>query len=545
MSPPTATILYQYTENDDPVLVVAQCPTRGMGPRALEQFMQKRTGTTNTTDPWKVLNLAYAAYLQNIVLMIRTKRSPSCSSSPIIPDVPDTLVSNISMTVHALVKKNKELPDPPSYEDANAESLVQTTSHPGTYRTRVRVVEVHSGIALVEATSLSFPILPQQFRKHLSQNLHCPVLGKDKLCHPYRGELLCMGTTQLSFSFRQQKHTFSLPIPSKLLKILQKEKERSIEHPTTMEIASNNKSHSGMVDFRGLSIQVNNDIVMTPRTGSETLVVKALEQFEKECSRKRNHHQKKSENQHGNSPIVVLDLGTGSGCLLLSIVKQLLRDSNDSNRSLVCGVGVDISSPALELASQNAQYNGRLLSSSCQWIHASFQNFVSSYREQKVLYTSTTSDGSRQQRQLILPSIIVCNPPYHRKYGRKKQLDDRGEPDHALFVEDSDGDLLIHYRNVLQSLSELLLGHSTTTPPTTGTTTSTPTSTHSNQEGDDEEEESSDDDTLFFTVLCFEVCRENASKVCALLEESHFWKDIRTFRDPRGNIRCVTAIGRR
>jgi release factor glutamine methyltransferase len=47
-----------------------------------------------------------------------------------------------------------------------------------------------------------------------------------------------------------------------------------------------------------------------------------------------------------NIPLTILDLGTGTGCLLLSLLQEL---------PLATGVGVDISAGAIQTAQQNAE----------------------------------------------------------------------------------------------------------------------------------------------------------------------------------------------
>ena len=55
----------------------------------------------------------------------------------------------------------------------------------------------------------------------------------------------------------------------------------------------------------------------------------------------------------------MLDLGTGSGCLLLSAVLEVQAVSAGSSRGRsVTGVGLDISSAALEVAAKNASTFG-------------------------------------------------------------------------------------------------------------------------------------------------------------------------------------------
>ena len=82
---------------------------------------------------------------------------------------------------------------------------------------------------------------------------------------------------------------------------------------------------TGCQDFMGLTFRVNENVLI-PRQDTEILVEEILKDL------------------HGGSRI--LDLCTGSGCILIS----LLRYSNDC-----CGVGSDLSSKALQVARQNAQ----------------------------------------------------------------------------------------------------------------------------------------------------------------------------------------------
>jgi release factor glutamine methyltransferase len=70
---------------------------------------------------------------------------------------------------------------------------------------------------------------------------------------------------------------------------------------------------------------------LDPRPDSETLIVAALESIDRA------------------KPISVLDLGTGSGCLLLAVLNELPNAQ---------GLGVDLSRAALEVAAANAESLG-------------------------------------------------------------------------------------------------------------------------------------------------------------------------------------------
>ena len=84
----------------------------------------------------------------------------------------------------------------------------------------------------------------------------------------------------------------------------------------------------GYQDFMGLRFQVN-EYVLIPRQDTEILVEEAM--------------------RYLHDGMRILDLCTGSGCILLS----LLHYSNDCE-----GVGVDISKEALQVAVQNAELLG-------------------------------------------------------------------------------------------------------------------------------------------------------------------------------------------
>ena len=67
---------------------------------------------------------------------------------------------------------------------------------------------------------------------------------------------------------------------------------------------------------------------LDPRADSETLIEAVLANVDKE------------------QPLAILDLGTGTGCLLLSLLQELPQAT---------GTGIDISAEAIEIALQNAE----------------------------------------------------------------------------------------------------------------------------------------------------------------------------------------------
>jgi release factor glutamine methyltransferase len=87
----------------------------------------------------------------------------------------------------------------------------------------------------------------------------------------------------------------------------------------------------GMVGFWTLELEVTPD-VLTPRPDTETVVEAALEAVEDRAA-----------------PLRILDIGTGSGAILLALLSEAPRAT---------GVATDISPAALAVARRNAQRNG-------------------------------------------------------------------------------------------------------------------------------------------------------------------------------------------
>lgn len=117
----------------------------------------------------------------------------------------------------------------------------------------------------------------------------------------------------------------------------------------------------GKKEFYKSTFKVNQN-VLSPRPDTEILVERALELI--------------PQNQSFN----ILDLGTGSGCIILS----LLNDRPQSH-----GTAVDISLPALQIAKENAETLN--LSSQIEFLHGSWKEINFPLDEY---------------------DIIVSNPPY-------------------------------------------------------------------------------------------------------------------------------------
>lgn len=154
----------------------------------------------------------------------------------------------------------------------------------------------------------------------------------------------------------------------------------------------------GKTSFYGLEFEVN-DNVLIPRPETEELVEWIIQSTKSDVV---------------NTKLKVLDIGTGSGCIAISLAKNI------PNTKLYA---IDISEKALATAKRNAVLNQ---------VDVTFitQNILE------------TEDLNQQF------DIIVSNPPYVRNLEKqeiKKNVLDN-EPHLALFVEDDDA--LIFYKKI-------------------------------------------------------------------------------------------------
>lgn len=155
----------------------------------------------------------------------------------------------------------------------------------------------------------------------------------------------------------------------------------------------------GNVDFLGNIIEVD-ERVLIPRFETENLVFKTINYAKKMFS----------------DSIKIVDLGTGSGCIAISLKKAL-------NAELVA---IDISQDALDLARNNALKNK---------VEIEFKL------------------GNMEE---ILPGkydIIISNPPYISQDGFVEKMVKDNEPNIALFASDEG---LYYYKKILAYAFEVL-----------------------------------------------------------------------------------------
>ncbi|MGL4728172.1 MAG: peptide chain release factor N(5)-glutamine methyltransferase, partial [Bosea sp. (in: a-proteobacteria)] len=160
----------------------------------------------------------------------------------------------------------------------------------------------------------------------------------------------------------------------------------------------------GHRDFWGISFQLSPD-TLEPRPDSETLIEAALEAL----------------GPRKNAPLTILDLGTGTGCLLIALMSECASAR---------GIGVDVSIGALRTARANAEAAG--VGKRCHWIASDWDAALS-----------------------VKADVILSNPPYiaSSEVAGLAPAVRVHDPMRAL---DGGADGLVAYRRLGQALPHLL-----------------------------------------------------------------------------------------
>lgn len=169
----------------------------------------------------------------------------------------------------------------------------------------------------------------------------------------------------------------------------------------------------GEKEFWSLPFKVTTD-TLTPRPDSETLIEVAL-----------------TEIANKNALISILDLGTGSGCLLLTLLSELKNAS---------GIGIDVSKNAINIAKENAK-NLSL--------------------DEKATFIESNWFEQLSETQKF--DLIIANPPYiglNEKSELAPEVCDH-EPHNALFSGEEGLDdylkIAAHISNYISDKSIILL----------------------------------------------------------------------------------------
>ena len=157
----------------------------------------------------------------------------------------------------------------------------------------------------------------------------------------------------------------------------------------------------GDVDFYGNIIKVNKNVLI-PRRETEELVEKTMEYLKK---------------LFPNQEIDMLDIGTGSGCIPITLKKHFPNNNISA---------VDISQEALEVAKENAKSNNVEIN----FIHSNiFENVTGLYQ------------------------CIISNPPYIKEDEEIMDIVKNNEPHLALYAPNNG---LYFYEEIIKNANKYL-----------------------------------------------------------------------------------------
>lgn len=247
-------------------------------------------------------------------------------------------------------------------------------------------------------------------------------------------------------------NSFRVATLPKFLKMMKREKLFS-ERENSAVLPSPSVSNTEMTMFCDCEIEYSRDS-LKPRVSSKYLVDTVLRYFSLLLTSKALERSDKSRYN-------ILDLGCGSGALLIAVVKQA-TELMKSASSTVSGIGVDLDTPSLELAYNNSVRNLSPMESNIDIASTSIsQN--ETYWSKPLLFTENRGEvkyikGNFSELEHLQSgnfdtlgstpfNLIFCNPPYFSKATVKGRV--TGEGDHVLVAGESG---LEAYTSILASL---------------------------------------------------------------------------------------------
>ena len=175
----------------------------------------------------------------------------------------------------------------------------------------------------------------------------------------------------------------------------------------------------GYKEFYSMNFKVNKNTLI-PRPETETIIDEIKKNFQNE------------------KKFSVLDLGTGTGCILLSILRELKNAR---------GIGIDKNLETIKLANINSKKNNLLKRAKFVTSDWNQKNFF-----KKILNENKKFNGSEKF------DLVVSNPPYLLKNEMNNLMPEVCyEPKESLY-DNEDG--LSFYKRVLPEINSILLKNS-------------------------------------------------------------------------------------
>lgn len=171
---------------------------------------------------------------------------------------------------------------------------------------------------------------------------------------------------------------------------------------------------TGEKEFYGLKFKVNKNVLI-PRPETELMVEEALKLV-----------------THSSQHVTIIDVGTGSGCVIITLAKLLSQESRIMNHELW---GIDISKKALTVARQNAKLHG--VTKNIKFIKGNLLSPII-HNSSFIIHNSL---------------VILANLPYLTPFQIKNSPTIKYEPESAL-VGGTNG--LKYHRQLLKQIRQLI-----------------------------------------------------------------------------------------
>ncbi|RGB31861.1 S-adenosyl-L-methionine-dependent methyltransferase, partial [Rhizophagus diaphanus] len=270
--------------------------------------------------------------------------------------------------------------------------------------------------------------------------VHHPIIGsnsRSKELKSCKDKSLMMALLEVTFSHPITSEEIKVTInePKKFEKVRQRElkffeqkKNETIKELQRYGIEITDQLDSEIIptayitgekEFFKLRFFVSKD-TMVPRPSTEYLVREIIDLY----LNKLDSGFWKDRGNDDDNMFSILDCGTGSGCILISVLHCILSQKVQTISPHVFGLGLDINSSALDIARKNAERHLKF-----------FVSDNNNYEFQKGDFTSLHNYGLVHNKHF---DILVCNPPY-LDIARSLPNDDvrNFEPPEALFAEES------------------------------------------------------------------------------------------------------------
>lgn len=273
--------------------------------------------------------------------------------------------------------------------------------------------------------------------KHALQRNDIAIIGLDYVGKQGKGVYASwsnVSVTSPSRSTNDETISVELPLPGKFKKFIEKQeyfKDRQRQKLGDTVIDNDNEEsiprpveyQRGFAEFCGLQFIVNEN-VMIPRISSKPLIDCAIELIQKKIN--------DASFQRGEI-LSILDLGTGSGSLLLTIVHSCKHQWEFLK---IRGKGIDLSQEALGVATEN-------------------QEKLQLDKEVELSIGSFSEWKSWKPLGDVGFDIIVCNPPYSSLHEKRRlsMTSKLYEPSLALYADTSDP--LRAYRQLASTILEI------------------------------------------------------------------------------------------